>query len=389
MRILINLLNFRPGRIGGTETYLREFVAHLPDVIRDERVVLLTSRDVAAEFADSPLPVASVPWTTTQLCGWRLLEAASERCRALPIAAAIARLEPDVVLFPQQSIFPKRPPAPAVLVVHDLYHLTCPQHLSALQRWFRGRSYPAALASADHIIAVSEFTKRDVLARHPGLSKRISAIPHGVRQFAPGSVAPYSNAAGPYVYYPAATLPHKNHALLLHSVAALRARGRFPYRLLLSGARSRHWRGLQRRIAQLRLEGTVSHLGQVPYDTVLRLIRGAACVVFPSRFEGFGIPVVEATALERKVITSQLAVFEEIGVPPDCRIDFADLDAFAQALANTAPVPFLRQPWTWSACARTTLDVLCRTAQSPHMLPLERPKSIAPAAEAGSPRRAA
>ena len=49
MRILINLLNFRPGKIGGTETYLRELVAHLPDVVRHERIVLLTSRDTAVE----------------------------------------------------------------------------------------------------------------------------------------------------------------------------------------------------------------------------------------------------------------------------------------------------------------------------------------------------
>ena len=386
MRILINLLNFRPGRIGGTETYLRELVAHVPDVIRDERVILLTSRDVAAEFADSPLPVASVPWTTAQLCGWRLLEAAIERCQALPIAAAVARLKPDVVLFPQQSIFPKWPPAPAVLVVHDLYHLTCPQHLSGIQRWFRNRSYPAALHRADQIIAISEFTKRDVVARHPGLSNRISAIPHGVRQFAPGSVAPYRHAAGPYVYYPAATLPHKNHALLLHSVAALRDTGRFPYRLLLSGARSRHWRRLKRLIGRLHLGEVVSHLGQVPYETVLRMIRGAACIVFPSQFEGFGIPVVEAAALDRKVVTSQLEVFEEIGVPPDCRINFADLDAFARALADTTPAPFLRQPWNWSVCARATLDVLCRTAQSPRGLSLEPLRS---ATDTGPPMRAA
>src|SRR5262249_16756677 len=88
MRILINLLNFRPGKIGGTEPYLRELVAHLPGVIRDERIMLLTSCDVAGEFADPCLEIATVPWTTSQLCAWRVLEAAAPWLQARSIAAA-------------------------------------------------------------------------------------------------------------------------------------------------------------------------------------------------------------------------------------------------------------------------------------------------------------
>jgi Glycosyl transferases group 1 len=123
---------------------------------------------------------------------------------------------------------------------------------------------------------------------------------------------------------------------------------------------------------RLRLQNVVSHLGYVSYEMVLRLIRGAECVVFPSGFEGFGIPVVEAAALDRKVITSRLDVFEELGVPPARRIDFANLDAFAHALADSSSPSLLRQPWTWSACARATLDVLCAAAETTRSLPIGR-----------------
>ena len=150
MRILINLLNFRPGRIGGTETYLRELVAHLPRVATGEEIVLLTSRDVAGEFRNSTLPIAAAPWSTTQICGLRFLETAAAVFHARSVETFIADLQPDVVLYPQQSMFPKKAPCPAVLVVHDLYHLHCPQYLTATQRWYRNRSYPAAVACADH-----------------------------------------------------------------------------------------------------------------------------------------------------------------------------------------------------------------------------------------------
>jgi glycosyltransferase involved in cell wall biosynthesis len=270
-------------------------------------------------------------------------------------------------------MFPKATPWPSVLVVHDMYHQVCPQYLSAVQRWFRRRSYHAAIAAADRVITVSESTQRSLLSYHPEVSHRITVIPHGVRDFAPGSVEPYDRATGPYLLYPAASLPHKNHELLLRSIAALHATDRFPFRLLLTGARTRHWQHLERLVKRLRLHDVVLHLGQVPYDTILQLICGAACVVFPSQFEGFGIPVVEAAALNRKIITSQLEVFEEIGVPPTCRIDFADTEAFAKALADTSPTQLLRQPWSWSACARATLDVLCATANATQTLPFHQP----------------
>src|SRR5262245_2131024 len=297
MRILINLLNFRPGKIGGTETYLRELMAHLPGVVRDERIILLTSRDTAGDFADTQLEIARVPWTTAQLCAWRVLEAATG-LQARSIAAAMARLRPDGVFFPQQSMFPNSPSCASVLVVHDLFHLVCPQFLSAAQRWYRNRSYPAAMASADRIIAVSEATRRSIVKHEPCLAERISVVPHGVRSIAPESVEPRDDLPGRYLYYPAATLPHKNHEQLFRSVAELRAAGAFPYHLLLTGERTPHWHRLRRLRRRLRLQNVVSHLGFVPYDMVLRLIRGAECVVFPSGFEGFGIPVVEAAALD-------------------------------------------------------------------------------------------
>jgi glycosyltransferase involved in cell wall biosynthesis len=373
MRILINLLNFRPGKIGGTETYLRELVAHLPGVVRDERVILLTSCDTAGDFADSRLEIAKVPWTTAQLCAWRVLEAAAAGLQARSIAAVTARLKPDVVLFPQQSMFPKSALCPSVLVVHDLFHLVCPQFLTAAQRWYRNRSYPAAMASADRIIAVSEATRRSVLKHDRGLAERISVVPHGVRSITPESIEPRDDLPGPYLYYPAATLPHKNHEQLFRSIAQLRAADAFPYHLVLTGERPPHWRHLRRLCRRLQLQNVVSHLGYVSYDMVLRLIRGAECVVFPSGFEGFGIPVVEAAALDRKVITSQLDVFEELGVPPARRIDFTNPDAFARALADSSSPSLLRQPWTWSACARATLDVLRAAAETPRAVPIGPP----------------
>jgi glycosyltransferase involved in cell wall biosynthesis len=363
MRILINLLNFRAGRIGGTETYLRELIAHLPRVATDEQILLLVGRDMAREFRDSPLELVTIPCSDAHISGLRFLEAAGV-FRARSIEAVVRRVNPDVMLFPQQSMFPKSSVCPSVVIIHDLYHLNFPQYCTRMQRWFRNSSYPAAVARADRVIAVSDVTRRSVIENYGCAPQRITVVPHGIRELSPESIAPTDLVSGPYLYYPAVTLPHKNHELLFRSVAGLRAQRRFPYRLILTGEKTPHWGGLERLIHRLVLEDVVSHLGYVSYSSVLGLIRGARCVVFPSQCEGFGIPVIEAAMLDRKVITSRLDVFEEIGVPAAYRIDFADLAAFDRALQDTSPSRLLRRPSTWLECARATLDVLRQTAES-------------------------
>lgn len=370
MRILINLLSFRPGRIGGTETYLRELIAHLPAVTRNERVTLLTSEDVAREFAESPFEVAAVPASTTRICGLRFFETAISGFHAQAITRFVQDYRPDVMLYPQQTMFPKAPPCPGVLVIHDLYHTVCPQYLSPLQRWYRRRSYPAAVAQADRIIAISECTRRSVLEHFGCNPNNVSVVAHGVREFDRKGIKPYDGIVGPYVYYPAITLPHKNHEQLLHAIAALRAESRFPYRLVLTGEQTRHWRQLQHLIRQLSLEKVVVHLGYVPYETVQQLIQGAASLLFPSQFEGFGIPVLEAAAFSKKIITSRLDVFTEIGVPDEFRIDFANPEALSRALAQSASATLTRRPRTWTDCAAATLDVLRDAAQSSSVLPI-------------------
>lgn len=376
MRILINLLCFRPGRIGGTETYLRELIAHLPAVARNARVTLLTSQDVAREFADSPFEVAAAPVSTSQISGLRLCEAAAARFRAEAIAAFIKRLRPDVMLYPQQTMFPKGPPCPAVLVVHDLYHTVCPEYLSPLQRWYRKRSYPAAVAEADRIIAISDFTRHSLVEQFRCWPGDVSVVRHGIREFDRNSVAAFEGIAGPYLYYPAITLPHKNHEQLLHSIAALRATGRFPYRLVLTGEQTRHWPSIKRLTQRLSLEDVVLHLGYVPYEAVQRLIQGSSALVFPSRFEGFGIPVLEAAAFSKKIITSRLEVFEEIGVPDEFRIDFSDANALRRALIHSTPMALTKRPSTWTECAAATLEVLRDAAESPNIFPIRSNPAI-------------
>ena len=95
----------------------------------------------------------------------------------------------------------------------------------------------------------------------------------------------------------------------------------------------------------------------------MSLYKGAEAILFPSEFEGFGIPVIEAVQFNKKVICSQLAVFDEIGVPRQWQIDYRNSDALMQALAAPGPTRLDVVPSTWADMARNTLVLLKETAK--------------------------
>ncbi|MBI3861459.1 MAG: glycosyltransferase family 4 protein [Planctomycetia bacterium] len=366
MRIVVSLLNFRPGCIGGTETYLRELVANLSAAAGRDEIVLVVDRDIAPEFRTPGVGLAVVDAGARSVVCQRFLEATTPY-QARGISRVFEDLAPDVALFPQQVIFPKQVPCPAVVVVHDLYHLQLPENLTVLQRWYRKSIYQHSLNSADRIITVSDYTRRSLIA-HYSLDDRaaqIETVHHGFRLFEPGSAAQAtdeSTSAHPFIYYPAVSHPHKNHLQLFRAISRLNAVGEFPYRVLLSGAKTRHWPKLEHEIRRLGLRRVVEHLGFLPYSRVQALYRAASAVVFPSSYEGFGIPVVEAATLGKKVITSDIEVFRELGVPAAFRINFDDARELQGALAHPGRTVLERPVQSWAETTRQTLAIVRKAA---------------------------
>lgn len=360
MRIAVSLLNFRPGQIGGTETYLRQLVAHLPDQRGADTVVVVAARDVAPLVERPGLEVAVVDRSDRQIVAARILEAFTP-LRARFFERVFERVGADVALFPQQSIFPKAFAGPCAMTAHDVQHLFYPEYFGLFDRLFRRGIYPISLRRADRVIAVSAFTRRTLIERCGVPAGKIVTIPHGTSAVVPAEHEPLEDVPRPYWYYPAATLPHKNHAALIRSFAELHRRRELDAHLVLTGRRTDLWSGLQQLGSRLGVADRLLHLGFVPFEQVRRLYAGAEVVVFPTQFEGFGLPVVEAVEFGRKVIVSRLEVFDEIGVPPECQIDFEDPEQLKRALALPGPTQLLRPPWTWAQVAAGTLDVLRAT----------------------------
>lgn len=362
MRFLISLLNLRPGLVGGVETYVRHLLAELPEAAAPDQFTAVLHRDNAGSLPTPGMERVIVDSTGRQIVLARAMEAFTP-FRARSIEKAFRRINADAAFFPQQTLFPKRLACPSVVTVVDVQHLFFPRYFGLFDKAFRSTIYPYSLRRANRLIAISEYTRQTVIQRCSVPPEKIVAIPFGVDVRDYGGIEPTKLVPPPYLYFPAATFPHKNHATLLRTFAALKKRGGFPYRLVLTGKQTKDWPALAALAAQLGIAADVIHPGFVAFEEVRRIYAGADAIVFPTRFEGFGIPIAEAVGFRKKVIASRLAVFDEIGLPRKWQIDFADGDQLLRALAQPGPTELEKPLWTWRQNAARTLDVLRRIAR--------------------------
>ena len=208
---------------------------------------------------------------------------------------------------------PLRPRVPTVLTVHDLAIL---RHPEAFPRWHRlyGRAgLRRVLRAADAVVAVSEFTRREVAALVGIPAERIRVVPNGVDPlFTPdGRVA-----EGSYVLAVATLEPRKN---LERVVEAARLAG---VELRVVGARG--WGGVD----------VPGWAGEIPDAELAALFRGARCVLYPSLYEGFGLPVLEAMASGTPVVTSRGTATEEVAGGAAVLVDPHDVAAIANGIAE-------------------------------------------------------
>jgi glycosyltransferase involved in cell wall biosynthesis len=204
---------------------------------------------------------------------------------------------------------------PTVLTVHDLAILRAPE---AFPRWHRlyGRAgLRRVLRAADAIVSVSEFSRAETTELAGVPAERIRVIPHGVDPlFTPDG----PRAGGDYVLAVGTLEPRKN---LARAVEAAREAG---VDLRVVGARG--WGGVD-------VDGWV---GEIPDAELAALYRGARCVLYPSLYEGFGLPVLEAMACGTPVVTSVATAMEEVAGGAAILVDPLDVAAIAQGIHEAA-----------------------------------------------------
>jgi glycosyltransferase involved in cell wall biosynthesis len=175
----------------------------------------------------------------------------------------------------------------------------------------------------------------------------LDADPERVRVVSAPLFAPAHGPADPgipepYLLYPSSTEPHKNHAMLLRAFARI-ASTRPGLSLVLTGAAGRSDGEVVAEIERLGLVDVVRRLGHVPRERLDALIAGAVAVVYPSQYEGFGLPLAEAMSAGSPVIASDLPVIREVVGESGVLVDPGDTEAWAGAMVRLLEDAALRE----------------------------------------------
>ena len=315
----ISLLTFVPGEMGGSETYVRELLRNLAAHGEHSYRVLLPS---LAPDAAGGLPSEVAPeYRASSTIPGRLL--AMSEAAARPGRLRTRLEDADVVHYPLTLRLPalRRPTVTSLL---DVQHLDLPQMFSRAERAFRAVAWARSVRSADRVIVISEFVRDRAVAKL-GLDPEVVRVIHlGVDH---ERLAPGTGPREDFLLYPARRWPHKNHTRLFEAFSLLR-RQRPGLRLVLTGGGSFD-----------DVPDGVEARGHVTTAEVDDLMRRAAALVFPSLYEGFGLPPLEAMACGCPVACSNAGSLPEVVGDAARLFDPTDPEAIAAAVDDVLTAP--------------------------------------------------
>jgi glycosyltransferase involved in cell wall biosynthesis len=363
-------------RAAGINRVLHQLLAELPSVPGDEQYLvyaphseanrrLLRAPRVNARLTRLPVdrPPVRIAWEQTVL-PVELLREGADLLHALGFVSPIAWRGRTVV------------------TVYDLSFLRFPETFNRSNRMYLGNFTPPSLRRADRVITISEETRRDVIELCGVAPERVTPIllaaDERFRPAAPDAVRAFRRRQGlpdRFVLYQGTLQPRKNVETLVRAYARLRSQGSDDHILVLAGPRGWQYEPIFELIRQLGLEPYVTFPGFVPDDELALWYSSAAVFAFPSRYEGFGLPLLEAMACGAPVVSSSASSLPEVVGDAGVLVDPSDVEGLCSALcqlledeprrqALAAAGRVRAQTFSWRRTASETVQVYREVLES-------------------------
>lgn len=282
-------------------------------------------------------------------------------------------------LYHETNYIPMKFNGPIVSTVFDLSFYHFPETHPAERIRYMDRYFYSRLNRASHYITISDTVKQEMVKYLSLSPENITVTPLGVddtfRPIPPpllkGALSKYALKSGSYILYIGTLEPRKNITNLLRAYALLSRWSREQYPLVLAGGMGWLMEGLDTEIAKLGIQSTTIKTGYVPREDLPSLYSGATVFVYPSLYEGFGLPPLEAMACGTPVITSNVSSLPEVVGEAGIQVPPEDVERLSEEieslLGDDQRRTFLIQKglerakqFTWEKCAGMTLEVYDR-----------------------------
>ena len=266
----------------------------------------------------------------------------------------------DLVHSPN-FVLPPVARAQTVVTVHDLSFMRVPTCAQPSLRRYLLRVVPQAVRRADLVLADSQSTRQDVIELMGVAPDRVDVVPAGVEpRFRPindpeilqQTRQRYHLGSGPLILSLGTLEPRKNFSGLMKAFAVLREREKIPHRLVIAGGKGWLYEGIFETAQRLNLGDAVHFAGFVADEDLPALYNTADLFAFPTRYEGFGLPVLEAMACGIPSVTANNSCMPELVGDAALLVDSADTDGIAAAMAQALLDPLVRQRLQLAGFAR-------------------------------------
>lgn len=364
MRIAFDGTTLRPGRTG-VGYYTEHLLHHVVEQAVDDEVIVVSNCPVDVT---RPLPdgvrVEGSAWRTPRLVWMHTIA-----------PRLLRRLQPDVVHF-TNGMLPLTTPAPTVVTIHDMSLVLYPQHHPPRRVLLNRPFMDHAARRADAIVTVSQTARREIV-RHYGIDEsRVHVVTEAAAPaFRPVTDVGWLDAvrrryglADRFILYVGTIEPRKNLRQLLEGFARRSRSGDLPHQLVCVGPYGWLCRDLEEQIERLGIDNQVRFTGYVPFDDLPAIYNLAEMFVFPSLYEGFGLPVIEAMACGTPVLIGRVASLMEVGGEAVEIAEHLDAEGLGEAMVRLAASRDRRERLTalgrarsaqfsWQRAAEDTLQV--------------------------------
>jgi len=392
MRIAFDGTALRPRRTG-VGYYSEHLLHHLARAASDDELIVVSNRAIDTT---APLPArvrVATPRRRVPRLVWMQTLAAT----------MLRQVDADVVHF-TNGMLPLLSPTPTVVTIHDMSLRLYPRYHPARRVLLNRPLVDLAARRADAIITPSESAKRDIVAVYDVDPSRVhvvyeAAAPSFRRVVDPAElerVRRRYHLDDRIILYVGTIEPRKNLPTLIAAFAAERRAGRLRHQLVCVGPYGWLSRGIEEQIARANVAHAINFTGYVPFEDLPAIYSLAEVFVYPSMYEGFGLPVIEAMACGVPVVTGGAGALAEIGGGAVERIDRMEVDALGRAMVALAESRDRREAlaaagleraarFSWDRAARESLEIYRDTAAARTVRVARRPAAaLARAADAAA-----